>query len=163
MAKSVIFTMDIMIGVFLLLVISSAILLSTPEITYEISFQLNSIEARDVINVLSNTKAKSFIDTKSIKDLIENQTIKREDLNKTILDLIGSLWYSGNKTTASNIAREILENMTKKCISLQTENETIYSSCNFTSKSVSVAYALASGYEIGRPVSGYAARAWLTK
>ena len=163
MAKSVIFTMDIMIGVFLLLVISSAILLSTPEITYEISFQLNSIEARDVINVLSNTKAKSFIDTKSIKDLIENQTIKREDLNKTILDLIGSLWYSGNKTTASNIAREILENMTKKCISLQTENETIYSSCNFTSKSVSVAYALASGYEIGRPVSGYVARAWLTK
>jgi len=95
--------------------------------------------------------------------LIENGTIKQEDLNKTILDLIGSFWYSGNKTIASNIAKEILENITKKCFSLQTENETIYSSCNFTSKTISVAYALASGYEIGKPVSGYVARAWLTK
>jgi hypothetical protein len=95
--------------------------------------------------------------------LIENGTIKQEDLNKTILDLIGSFWYSGNKTIASNITKEILENITKKCFSLQTENETIYSSCNSSSKTVSVAYALASGYEIGKPISGYVARAWLTK
>jgi len=163
MAKGIIFTTDILIGIGLLVVFILASFLSKPETSQEISFQTNSIEARDIINVLSTLKVSSFSQTPTIKSLIKNGTIKKEDLNKTILDLIGSFWYSGNKTIASNITKEILENITKKCFSLQTENETIYSSCNFTSKTISVAYALASGYEIGKPVSGYVARAWLTK
>jgi len=137
--------------------------LSKPETHQEISFQTNSIEARDIINVLSALKASSFSQAPTISYLIQSGLIKKEDLNKTILDLIGSFWYSGNKTIASNITKEVLENVTKKCFSLQAENETIYSSCNYTSKTISVAYALASGYEIGKPVSGYVARAWLTK
>jgi hypothetical protein len=163
MAKGIIFTADILIGIGLIVVFILSSFLSKPETSQEISFQTNSIEARDIINVLSTLKVSSFSQTPTIKSLIENGTIKQEDLNKTILDLIGSFWYSGNKTIASNITKEILENITKKCFSLQTENETIYSSCTFTSKAISVAYALASGYEIGKPVSGYVARAWLTK
>jgi len=163
MARGVVFTIDILIGIGLLAVIILANFLSKPNISQEISFQANSIEARDIINVLSTIKASHFSQTPTIKSLIESKAIREEDLNKTILDFIGSLWYSGNKTIASSIAKEILENITKKCISLQTENETIYSSCNLASNSISVAYALASGYEIGKPISGYVARAWITK
>jgi len=163
MEKGIIFTTDILIGIGLLVILIFSIYISKPEISQEISFRTNSIEARDLINILSTIKAWSFSQSPTIMNLIQNGLIKQEDLNKSVLDLIGSFWYSGNRTIASNIARDVLENMTKKCFSLQAENETIYSSCNFTSKTVSVAYALASGYEIGKPVSGYVARAWLTK
>ena len=163
MARGIVFTTDILIGIGLLISLVLLSSLSKPDISQEISFQVNSIEARDIVNVLSMVKARHFSQTPILKSLVENGTIKGEDLNKTILDLIGSFWYSENKSVASIIAKEILENITKRCISLQTENETIYSSCNYTSKSISVAYALASGYEIGKPVSGYVARAWLTK
>ncbi|MGC9059191.1 MAG: hypothetical protein ACP5H3_02180 [Candidatus Aenigmatarchaeota archaeon] len=163
MAKSIIFTTDILVGIGLTATLLALIFIGKPEVKSEISFQSNWLEAKDIVNILSNLKASSFSNTPTIKSLIENGTLKEEDLNKTIIDLIGSFWYAGNKTIASNITKEILENVTKKCFSLQTENETVYSSCLNYSKSISVAYALTSGYEIGKPVSGYVARAWLTK
>ncbi|MCD6371119.1 MAG: hypothetical protein J7L39_00180, partial [Candidatus Aenigmarchaeota archaeon] len=62
-----------------------------------------------------------------------------------------------------NITRELFENITEFCFSLETNNETIYSSCSEKGGTLSVSSVIASGYEIGKPVFGYVARAWVTK
>lgn len=161
--KGIVFTIDIMVGMCLVFVL----LLMIPfviETNYpEISFQALNYQSNDMINLLSTLESSSFSNTPTIASLLSNKVITAEDLNKTLVDLIGSFWYSENKTIASNITKDILQNLTTKCFSLQTQNETIYSSCNYTSDIVTVAYRMASGYEIGKPVSGYIARAWATK
>ncbi|MEM7821530.1 MAG: hypothetical protein QXX38_01815 [Candidatus Aenigmatarchaeota archaeon] len=129
----------------------------------EISFEYLSYQSEDLINLLTNLKVISFSQTPTISELISRKILDEKDLNRTVLDLIGSFWYSGNKSIASNITKDILQNLTNNCFSLQVQNETIYSSCNYTSNTIAVAYRMASGYEIGKPVFGYIARAWATK
>jgi hypothetical protein len=46
---------------------------------------------------------------------------------------------------------------------LTADDEVIYSSCNTPAKSIAVSHKIASGYEVGKPVTGYVARSWATK
>jgi hypothetical protein len=161
--KGFVFTLDIMIGIILVLALLVLIPLNIDTNHNEMSFRALGYQSGDMVGLISTMKAYSFSNTSTISGLVSNNTISQEDLNKTLLDLIGSFWYSGNKTIASNITKDILANLTDKCFSLQTENDTIYSSCNSTPETVAVSYTLESGYEIGRPVSGNIARAWATK
>jgi hypothetical protein len=161
--RGIVFTTDMLIGLSLAIFLI-ALIPSQMESNYpEISFQYLSYEAEDLINLLANLKVSSFSNTPTISQLLSQNVISSQDLNRTLLDLIGTFWYSGNKTIASNITKEVLEGLSSNCLSLQTQNETIYSSCSFRPKNVAVSYRLESGYEIGKPVSGYVARAWVTK
>jgi hypothetical protein len=161
--KGIVFTTDIIIGVSIALALILLIPLKVETKYPEVSFQALSYQSTDLINLLAILKVNAFSKTSTISNLSANNIITAEDMNKTLLDLIGSFWYSGNKSIASNITRDVLENLTSKCFSLRTENETIYSSCNYTSDTVTVAYRISSGYEVGKPVSGFIARAWATR
>ncbi|MEM5836257.1 MAG: hypothetical protein QXR09_01400 [Candidatus Aenigmatarchaeota archaeon] len=161
--KGLAFTTDILIGLTLVISLIPLFYFVIESNYPETSFQSLTYQANDLIEILANLKASSFSNTSTISMLLSNKIISETDLNKTLLDLIGTFWYSGNKSIASNITKEVLEGLTEKCFSLQTHNETIYSSCSSNPKTVSVAYRLESGYEIGKPVSGYVARAWATK
>jgi hypothetical protein len=161
--KGIIFTIDVLIGLSLLIALIPLLYLKTDSTYPEVSFQSLGNQANDLLVVLTNLKAKSFSEKPTISRLLEEKIISEEDLEKSLLDLIGTFWYSGNRTIASNITREVLESLYDKCFSLQTQNETIYSSCDSEGKTIAVAYAIESGYDVGKPVSGYVARAWATK
>ncbi len=159
--KGIAFTLDILIGLGIMM----TLLLLLPvriETNYpQISFQMLSYQSNDIINVLATLKASSFSSTPTISNLLANNIITEEDLNKTALDIIGSFWYSGNESIATNITRDILGNLTNECYSLYTDGESMYSSCEQNASVAVVAYKLASGYELGKPVSGFVARAFL--
>jgi hypothetical protein len=161
--KGIVFTTDVLIGLSLAVALIFLIPLKIETDYPEISFQALSYQSSDLINFLATMESKSFSNTPTIANLLANKIITEEDLGKTLLDLIGSFWYSGNHTIASNITKDVLQNLTNDCFSLQTQNETIYSSCNYIQDTTAVSYRIASGFEIGKPVSGFIARAWATK
>lgn len=161
--KGLAFTTDMLIGLTLALALISLIPLRIDQSYSELNFQALTNQANDLLNLLTNLKASSFSDSPTISRILEQGIISEIELNKTLLDLIGTLWYSGNKTIAMNITKEVLEGLIDKCFSLQAQNETVYSSCNSFSDNVAVSYRIESGYEIGKPISGYIARAWATK
>ncbi len=166
MRRGWVFTLDAAIGMCALFLFLGIVILLKQGTSFErvSSFQLLSYQARDMVDFLSTVKAKEFDDTPTIRRLLQRGVLTEEDLQeKSLLDLIGSFWYGGNHSIAANITGEVLENFTSYCFSLQTENQTIYSNCNDTGKIIAVASCLASGYEVGKPVSGYIARAWATK
>mgnify|MGYP000406748809 CR=1 FL=1 len=163
MGRGIVFTTDILIGISLVLLLLFIIPSKIKSDFSEISFQSLSYQAQDIITLLSKVKAKDVQEKPTIKRLIHENILKPQDLEKTLLDLIGSFWYAGNKSIARNITQEVLEGLIENCFSLATENETIYSSCDTQPKDVVVASTIASGYEIGKPVFGYIARAWVTK
>ena len=161
--KSIVFSTDVLIGVSIALLLLSLIPLTFESKHAESSFQALSYQADDLMNVLATLTTNDIRNEPTVQNLINSGILTDKDLNKTVLDLIGTFWYSGNESIAANITRETLENLTDKCFKLETESENIYSSCSSTSDSVAVAFRTASGYEIGKPIAGYVARAWASK
>lgn len=115
------------------------------------------------MNALAYSKVKDNLDLPTVSNLFNKGVLSDENLNESMLELIGSFWFSGNKTIASNITSEFFSDLTDFCFSLRAENETIYTNCKSKGQVISVTSRLASGYEIGKPVFGYVARAWVTK
>jgi hypothetical protein len=164
--KGAIFTADILIGIGLAVILLMAVPMNPDTNFSELSFQALGLQSNDLINVMSTLRVDSFKKTPTIASLISNGTLTSDDFNKTMLDLIGSYWYAnntGNKTIAAKITKDMFANLTTKCYSLQTQNETVYSSCNATSGAATVAFKISSGYDLGKPVNGYISRAWVTK
>ncbi|MFH7880590.1 MAG: hypothetical protein QXI09_01110 [Candidatus Aenigmatarchaeota archaeon] len=161
--KSIIFSIEMILGISL---ISIFMFLYFQRIYYfeeDFGYEKNFIQAKDLVNVLKRIEVKNFADKPTIKSLIDSGILKIEDLEISVLDLIGSLWFSGYKEMAKNFTMEVLENITQKCVRIDISNETLYSSCDKEGKNLAASYTLISGYEIGKPVSGYIARAWAKK
>lgn len=164
MKKGFIFTMDAMIAlsVMIIIVLSVAFVkfeTILPEKTYE---RLNFI-ADDTMNLLAHLEVYEVQDTQTISKLKADGNITKRDLNKTVLDLIASFWYKGEYDTAWNISEDILQGLTDSvCLNLTISTETIYSSCDTPTDKAAVSTRIESGYQPGKPVFGYIARAFLT-
>ncbi len=161
MRKGIVFTLDAIIALLIILLLLTGFLFlreksMRPEIKYE---RINYL-AKDVSRILSELKIGEAKNFPTIKKLIEDDVITEKDLNSTLLDLIGSFWSSGNYTLARNITKEIFE-IFDECMRLDIENETVFSSCNESGESMAVNSIIESGYEIGKPIYGYIARASL--
>ncbi|HDJ96735.1 MAG TPA: hypothetical protein ENG45_01540 [Candidatus Aenigmarchaeota archaeon] len=165
MKKGIIFTMDSVLALGMLLVLalfvaSFGLMTSRSEREYQ---QLNFL-AKDAIQLLSTMEVWEAKEKPTINNLISKGVIKNEDMNKTLLDLIGTLWEMKNYSLAENVTREVLENLIDdSCFKLTIGEEKIYSSCEEDGWSIAIATRIESGYELGKPPSGYIARAWATK
>ena len=161
--KGVVFTLDVLLAIIILFLFFYSFTPQTSFSSRDIMLTQNTYLAGDVMNVLAYSKVKDNLDLPTVSSLFNKGVLSDENLNESMLELIGSLWFSGNRTIASNITSEFFSNLTGFCFSLQAENETIYTNCKTKGKLISVSSRLASGYEIGKPVFGYVARAWVTK
>jgi len=157
--KGIIFTLDILLSIVIVILVFFAFSEIRPEGLEEKIFESLSFVSNDVLNVLTSLKVYE-VNTTTINHLISMGQIKEEDMNKTIIDLISSFWYSGNVSIARNISEEILSGF-DVCLSLETE-DVIYQNCNKTGKVYAVASRIETGYELGKPSYGYMARAFLT-
>lgn len=162
--KGIVFTTDVMIGLSLIIVIIlSFISLRFESILPEKKYERLSYFADDAMGLLSNLKVKGVRHKPTIDRLIEDGILTENDLNKTVLDLIASFWYSQNETIARNITKEVLEGLVDDiCINLTIDTEVIYPSCGGQAENVAVSAKIETGYEVGKPAYGYIARAFLT-
>ncbi|HEX68823.1 MAG TPA: hypothetical protein ENG10_00815, partial [Candidatus Bathyarchaeota archaeon] len=161
MRKGIVFTLDAILALLIILLLLTGFLFlreksMKPEIKYE---RINYL-AKDVSRILSELKISEAKNFPTIKKLIEEGKITEKDLNSSLLDLVGSFWSSGNYSLAKNITKEIFE-IFDECMRLDIENETVFASCNESGESMAVNSVIESGYEIGKPIYGYIARASL--
>ncbi|MCD6403326.1 MAG: hypothetical protein J7K98_03275 [Candidatus Aenigmarchaeota archaeon] len=166
--KGVIFTVDAMIAILMFSVLAAYLFNLSLLPIHPSEYSQLSYLSRDWMNALTTLTVDDVKNETIVSELIEKGIITDADLNKTVLDLVGSLWEAKNYSYATELSKQLIEpfaNRTNKCVRLSIGNETIYSSCSSTpqTSSVSVSTRLQSGYELGKPVRGYIARAWATK
>lgn len=150
------------IGILILIaVFLSGITLNTsPELRYERLY----VTAKDVLNILENARISETKGIETLDGYIEQGIIV--DTEATLLDAIGFLWSSGNVSLASPLAQEILEkilNGTGYNYQLIMGNTVIYEKNTTSASFVARLSTVASGYDIGKPVSGFVSRAYITQ
>ena len=166
MRKGSIFTVDALISLIIFTIVALHLMTLKPTVYETRKYQKLSYVGSDVLRVLSTLRVNDIKNESFIKELLDSGTISDSDLNKTVLDLIGSLWEANHYAEATNIVKQLIQPLvmrTKTCVRLSLGNETIYSSCTSPTHTVAVSTRLQTGYEIGKPVSGYIARAWARK
>jgi len=165
MKKGFVFTMDMLIGMSLaMIIILTFAFLEFESVLPERRYERLDYLTNDIMDALTYLKVRSVQDKPTISRLFQDGTLKEGDLNKTVLDLIGGFWFNENETIAENITREVLEGIANDiCFNITIAIETIYSSCNNAPKNIAVGSRIESGYEPGRPTYGYLSRAWATK
>ncbi|RLJ02997.1 MAG: hypothetical protein DRP11_02050, partial [Candidatus Aenigmatarchaeota archaeon] len=128
-------------------------------LTPQVEYRSLHVDAEDGMQILSNLRVRDI--QENITDMIENGYITESDMNKTLLEAIGSFWLSGNRSVAENLTRIALQNI-PVCYSLEFEESEIYSNCEDEGETVAIATRMASGYQTNRSELGYVARVWLT-
>ncbi|MEM7815501.1 MAG: VWA domain-containing protein, partial [Candidatus Aenigmatarchaeota archaeon] len=168
MKRAFVFSLDavMVLGLVLTLTLFIAALsfsYSNPELRYQRMYYAG----KDMLNVISEVRINSLLDNPVVKDYISSGILVEDDLNKTLLDVIGSLWAKGNITEARNLTNSTFAqilNGTNFDYELLIDGQEIFEkNTSLGTSYLSKLSAIVSGYEIGKPVSGYSARTRLTK
>lgn len=122
---------------------------------------MNSI-SRDMISMLEKAKVSEASDFPAVAARIADGRIRAEDLDKKLVDLIGSYFSAGNYTEASAVLSEIFLPFlpSNAYYNITFDNQTLISN-SLPHISTVATRAVVSGYLLGKPTSGYISRAWL--
>jgi len=157
------FSLDAIAAVTLLMMVlvflaGMSFVYSSPELRYQRYYYAG----KDVSNVLEQTKIQSLSGMVNFSAY----GLDQKDMNRTILDVIGSFWAEGNRSMAENVTRDVLGNMLKETglsYEISFNNDSIYSSQPEYSDFVARLSTVVSGYEKTKPVNGYMAKVYVTK
>ena len=165
MKKGFVFTMDVLIGLGIIIIIFIFSSLEFSSVLPEKKYQKLNFVAEDTMDLLIHLQVKDVRDKPTIVQLIKEGVITEKYMDKSVLDLIAGFYYMNNKTIAANITQEVLGELTNDVnIQLSVDGQNIYSSSSAgVQRDVAVASRIESGYEPGKPTYGYIARAYLTK
>ena len=165
MKKGFIFTMDVLIGLGLIIIIFVFSFLEFGSVIPEKKYQKLNFVAEDTMDLLIHLQVKDVRDKPTVSQLINEGIVTEKDMDNSILDLIAGFYYKDNKTIAGNITKEVLGEITDVVnIQLSVDGQNIYSTVSANvPREVAVASRIESGYEPGKPTYGYIARAYLTK
>jgi len=165
--KAFIFSLDALIvtGILIMLAVFLAgfsFTHSSPELKYQRLYYA----AKDITNILNKIKISSLQGYGSIQSLISEGFLTEDDLNKSLMDVIGTLWSNGSIEEARNVTKEILDdllNSTPYSYGIWMENELVYERNLSLPHYISKLSTIVSGYTTGKPASGFAVRAYLTR
>jgi hypothetical protein len=165
--KGFVFSLDaiIVLGLVLMLTFFLAALSFTYS-SHELRYQRLYYTGKDLLNVIEQAKLSSIQENPVVQDYLSKGILIQDDLDKTILDVIGSLWASGNLTEARNLTNSTFAqilNGTKVDYQLLIDNQLISEKNTTAPTYLARLSAIVSGYDIGKPVSGYSARTRLSK
>lgn len=166
--RGFILSLDAIFAISILIVVS--LLLSGFMQTYSTSdliYQRYYYSGKDVVYVFEQTPLSSVDHIPVIQDYMASGVLEEGDMDRTILDVIGSFWASGNLSEAGNITKAVLDdifNETKNEYEIILSGESIYNSSeppreNFLARLSTVV----SGYEKTKTVHGYAAKVYVSK
>lgn len=160
-------SLDAIVAVSLMLLV--AVFLSGISFTYsspEISYQRLYYTGKDVLNVISVVEVQNLQEYETIQYHISTGDILSSDMDKSLLDVIGSLWASGNITEAQNITQDVIGsflNHTNLGYEILIDNDSIYNNGVPVGRYYSKFSNIISGFKIGEPVDGFVSRAFITK
>jgi len=160
-------SIDALIAVSMLLLL--AVFLSGLGFTYhspELKYQRLYYAGKDLLAVLQELKINNLQDFPVIQYYMQEGVITSKDLDKSFLDIVGSLWAAGNVSDSRNMTEGVLGsilNGSKYGFEIIIGNTSIYSKNTTNRTYVARLSAIISGYDIGRPVSGHVANAYLTR
>lgn len=161
--KGFLLSLDAIVAITLLMTIS--LLLAGIVFTYsspELRYQRYYYAGKDLVNVFEKTKLKMVSNFVNLSEY----DLTEEDMERTLLDVIGSFWAEGNKSKAGNLTKDILEKMfvdTGLSYAVILGNETIYEKEHQNALFTSRLSTIVSGYEKTKPVNGYVAKVYITK
>jgi len=167
--KGFLLSLDAVVAAGLLLLMAGFLMSIRYTQTYpEMKYQRMYYVGRDVINTLGKTNISAFSDYCNISSLVDFPV--SDIMNRTVLDVLGGLWASGKTEIAAKIANCTLYHILPKnynyefVISTKTSNTSIYKTGEVGEGSYVVKlHTMISGYELGKPVFGYSANAYLQR
>ena len=165
--KAILLSIDALVAIGLLLFVS--VMIAGVSLTYhspEAEYQRLYYSGRDSLNVLSDVKMSGLSEFQVVQDYAAGGILTQDDMNKTFIDAIGSLWASGNISEAANITEVVLGSMlntSRLGYRVLMDGNTIYErNSTGSERYVARLTTVLSGYSIGRPVEGYMSKAYLT-
>ncbi|VVB59963.1 von Willebrand factor type A domain protein [uncultured archaeon] len=171
--KGAFFSLDALVAVSIMLIAYALVIGISPAKTYPTSeYQQMHYLSDDAIQVFSNTKFSSINATIRDEIMSNNPEITNDDLNKSLVDIVGLLWGLDRAGYAANITRDFFNplllgmNYSLKITEYGT-NTTIYSSTGNPSlqekrRMHTSAFRMVSGYREKSPRTGFVARAYVT-
>ena len=170
--KGIVFTLDSIIAFGIMTTVISLLVFFRVETTSPyLSAQQTHFMSEDILTILYESRLEDVCNQSLLDDYVLQGILDADDLNKTSVSVIGSLWAAGNNSEAANIKECILDDITPMNIGYQLtiNDENVYNTSHTTRPSLSNATIgiasrrIASGYEKFQPVSGFVSRAWATK
>ena len=153
----------------LLSIFSFMFFLSIENISPYKRFERVHLYAKDSLEVMSEIRAKDLVDSSpdKVPTLVEQfKNGNISDNDTSIIDTIGTFWSQGEYETAEKISREtlslIMPNKLKYNLTID-EDEIYSSSSSSNATEVSESNKLISGFQPGKVVNGFVARAFLEK
>lgn len=169
MKKGFLLSVDALIAISVLLLLS--VFLASVSFTYsfpELKYQRMYLAGKDIITVMEKVKIEDLQDLPSVQECLNNSLILPEDMDKTLLEIIGAFWATGNQTYqdyAKNMTDDAFNQTLPKRFNFEIlmDNTSIYKRGTVNPTFLSRLSTIVSGYELGKPVSGWVARAWAAK
>ncbi|MFH1237529.1 MAG: hypothetical protein V1648_03960 [Candidatus Aenigmatarchaeota archaeon] len=163
MKRGFLLSLDAIVAITLLLSVSTflagiSFTYSTPELRYQRYYYAG----KDIAALFQEARISSVSDVVNLT----KYNLTQEEMNRTILDVIGSFWAGGNMSVASNLTRDIFSEVlgnTGLNYEVSFNDETIYASDDSYSDFVARLSTVVSGYEKTKPVNGYLAKVYVTK
>ncbi len=164
MRKGIFFSTDALFALVIIIVLVPLLgLLVTQSFTSERIGRTLNFEAQDAVEVLATVTVSEVAREPAIQEALKKGYITDDDLNTTLLELIGSLWSSDN-ATLEVVAQNITKSVFSKFVGSNAqwavfiENETVYNtSLPSAQRALSVGRKLASGFRKGAPSEGFIA------
>jgi hypothetical protein len=163
MKRGFLLSLDAVVAITLLLSLSVFLAgVSYVNTSADIRYQRYYYAGKDLASVLEETKISAVADVVNLSEY----GLGQGDMNRTLLDVIGSFWAAGNASQASNLTREIAGNVLSRTgleYEVSFNDETVYSSQPASSDFLARLSTIVSGYEKMRPVNGYLAKVYINK
>jgi hypothetical protein len=159
-ALDMIFAMVVLLGATMVYV-STQFTPNTPTSTYLTYFKV----ASDVLSVLQKTRIMDIINNPVIQDLISQGYVTQSDYNKTVLDLLGTLWVDQRDQDSGDLTSSLLDSFLSANMNYEVlmGGDRIFIRNNTAPEYLVMNKILVSGYMVGQPIHGYMSRAWLQR
>ena len=166
--KGIVFTLDSIIAFGIMTTVISLLIFFRVESTSPyLSAQQAHFISEDILTLLYESKLENVCNQTLLSDYVSQGVLNAEDLNKTSVSVIGSLWAAGNTSEAANITECIINDILPMNIGYQLtiNDDNVYNTSHTTRPSFSNATIgiasrrIASGYEKFQPVTGFVSRA----
>ena len=133
------------------------------------SYKRASKVGQDSLELMSKQNLNTLSNS-TVSDLIENSSLTKKDLNKSVVDNIALLWASENYTQARKLSRDYLDRLISDKYEYrlrigEDSDKIIYNSSYFDENVnlITEASRLVSGYKKTMPSEGYVSRASLSE
>lgn len=164
--KGFLLSMDAMVAVgVILMLVAFLSAVAVTSYTPELSYQRGYYTGKDILNLMKNIRMEDVWDLPLVQQYVAEGYMGEENLNHTLLDMVGHFWSSGNNSLAGNLTEVILGELVSDKVSFQVlmDGEAVYTRGGASGSQLSRLDAIASGYSKDEVVSGYSTKAFLTR